>query len=98
MTIELHPEARAELQEAVDWYADRDIEVASAFLAAVDMALREVEAHPMRFRMRTEFGARQRVVRRFPYSIFYEVSPDGVTFVLAVAHQRRKPGYWEARR
>ena len=33
---------------------------------------------------------------KFPYSLVYRVSDDVIT-VLAVAHQSRKPGYWQGR-
>jgi plasmid stabilization system protein ParE len=38
-------------------------------------------------------GNRRRVLRRFPYSVWFEVLESTVT-VLAVAHHRRRPGYW----
>jgi plasmid stabilization system protein ParE len=40
-----------------------------------------------------EDGNRKRVLHRFPYSVIYEVQGSTVT-VVAVAHHRRKPGYW----
>jgi hypothetical protein len=34
----------------------------------------------------------------FPFTLFYRVPPKvGATQVLAVAHQRRRPGYWKER-
>ena len=41
-------------------------------------------------------GVRYFILRRFPYTIHYEVAASFVT-VLAVAHQRRRPGYWHER-
>jgi toxin ParE1/3/4 len=38
-------------------------------------------------------GNRKRMLRRFPYSVWFEVLESTVT-VLAVAHHRRRPGYW----
>lgn len=35
--------------------------------------------------------------RRFPYAIIYELFPT-VTHVLAVAADRRRPGYWAGRK
>jgi hypothetical protein len=32
-------------------------------------------------------------MRRFPYELYYAVEPDRL-LVLAVPHQRRRPGYW----
>lgn len=43
-----------------------------------------------------EFGTRRIVLPRFPYSVVYEVHADHIVIV-AVAHQRRRPGYWRDR-
>jgi mRNA-degrading endonuclease RelE of RelBE toxin-antitoxin system len=42
-------------------------------------------------------GNRMRTLRRFPYSVIYEVLGNTVT-VLAVAHHRRRPGYWRSQK
>ncbi len=34
---------------------------------------------------------------RFPYYLIYSISSETV-YILAIAHERRKPGYWETRR
>jgi tRNA(Ile)-lysidine synthase TilS/MesJ len=34
---------------------------------------------------------------RFPYAVIYRIASDGSIRVLAVAHHRRRPGYWRAR-
>ena len=36
------------------------------------------------------------VLRRFPYSVVYEVQP-GHVYVIAVTHSSRSPGYWQGR-
>ncbi|MEQ1737245.1 MAG: hypothetical protein ABL886_12675 [Rhodoglobus sp.] len=36
---------------------------------------------------------RRRVLRRFPYSVISLLERDEITIV-AVAHHRRRPGYW----
>ena len=41
-------------------------------------------------------GTRRFVLRRFPFSIIYLDDPDVVSIV-AVAHSKRKPGYWKPR-
>jgi len=40
---------------------------------------------------------RRVVVARFPYSIVYQHQPNLIRIV-AVAHQRRRPGYWRRRK
>lgn len=41
-------------------------------------------------------GLRAFRLRRFPYTIIYAIAQDQVR-VIAVAHQRRLPGYWVKR-
>lgn len=41
-------------------------------------------------------GVRRVVVHRFPYSVVYEVKAKEL-HVLAIAHHRRDPTYWEGR-
>ncbi len=36
------------------------------------------------------------VLRRYPYSLVYQVLPDRV-YVVAVAHSSRSAGYWQGR-
>jgi hypothetical protein len=46
----------------------------------------------------TRFGDnfRQCQLERFPFSVVYYVEPNRIV-VVAVAHQKRRPGYWENR-
>jgi hypothetical protein len=60
------------------------------FIAAVDVALRQVDAAPLRFAILYERDI------RFPYRVVYLVVDDAID-VLAVAHAKRRPGYWRRR-
>jgi len=39
------------------------------------------------------YGFRRVLLRRFPFSVVYFVN-DGEVVVAAIAHHRRRPGYW----
>lgn len=39
---------------------------------------------------------RHSLLSRFPFMLIYSIEPEGI-LIVAVAHQRRKPGYWETR-
>ena len=39
---------------------------------------------------------RRLVLTRFPYKLLYSIEPDHL-YVLAVAHQHRRPSYWVGR-
>ncbi len=41
-------------------------------------------------------GIRRAGVHRFPYALLYFEQPE-VVRVLAIAHERRRPGYWRGR-
>jgi plasmid stabilization system protein ParE len=95
MRVRLHPEARAELREARKWYFERSPLSATAFAHAVDNAVSQIAETPTRYPV-AEHGTRKFVLQRFPFNIFYR--PDETEIVIvAVAHQKRRPGYWSVR-
>ena len=74
------------------WYRERNALIADAFRADVFDSIDRIAEAPLA-RPADEEGNRKRVLHRFPYSVIYEVDAMVVT-VLAVAHHRRRPGYW----
>jgi len=93
--FELHPEAILEAQAAHDWYRARSESAASAFLNELERALEQVRANPERW-PRAQDDTRRLLLRRFPFSLVYRVRAEGV-LVIAVAHDKRRPGYWRLR-
>ena len=93
--VDLHPEATAEARAAFLWYAERNPSAANAFIAELDHAVREIRNSPERW-PRHLHGTRKFLFRRFPYSVIYRIT-DAAIQVVAVAHQRRRPGYWKTR-
>lgn len=94
-TVELHDEALAEADAAAEWYAEREPAVADAFALELERAFDDIREGPERWPIE-EGRARRVLLRRFPFKIVYLVEPDQCV-VLAVAHWRRRPGYWKAR-
>lgn len=92
----LHPAALAEAQQAKAFYEKRDVDVALAFEELLAIALDRIEESPDRWPPYMH-ETRRYLLRRYPYAIIYEVRADLVR-VLAIAHQRRRPGYWARRR
>jgi plasmid stabilization system protein ParE len=96
--IVIHPEAAAEAQAARAWYTARNPAAGVRFLAEYDRAIDRIRENPRR---RPEYpqvtGFRWFHFRRYPYAVIYELLPEG-THVLAVAADRRRPGYWRKRR
>ena len=93
--IDILPAAEAELREAFHWYFERSPIAADAFRIAALEAIDQLAANALMWPA-DEDGVRRHILRHFPYTVFYEIQASSVT-VLAVAHQRRKPGYWHTR-
>jgi toxin ParE1/3/4 len=94
--VSFHEDARAEFDEATDFYGMERASLGLAFVGAVEQAVDHVCEYPdscpvIRGRVRK---AR---VHRFPYSVTYSVVGNQIR-VLAVAHDRRRPYYWSGRR
>jgi plasmid stabilization system protein ParE len=65
--------------------------------AAVTGAMTLIESHPeIGSPRRGHAAARQLKVRGFPYLVAYRIRPGDV-YVVAVAHAKRRPGYWRHR-
>ncbi len=93
--VEVLPDAEAEAREAFLWYFDRSPMAADAFRGELFDAIDSL-AGAARDWPQDEDGTRHYHLRHFPYTVMYEVIGQNVT-VLAIAHQRRRPGYWQDR-
>lgn len=93
--VEFHPEARAEMLEAYDWYTEQNPTAGDAFFVEVDRVMASIAARPRTWPQHIE-GTHRCLLRRFPYSVIYRILEDRVEIV-AVAHQKRRPGYWRGR-
>lgn len=96
MTPAFHPLADAELSDAVAFYESAAPGLGEDFLQEVERLLAVLDVYPEVGGERVA-GVRTLSMRRFPYSLVYEVRSDQ-SIVLAVAHNRRQPSYWAGRR
>lgn len=91
--ITFHEEADSELYEAALYYEERATDLGLAFLDEIEKTSQQILANPMAHQ-RVGGEVRQALVSRFPYSVLYVIEPDERIRVIAVAHQKRRPGYW----
>ncbi len=87
--------AEAEMFRAADRYDVERQGLGDMFLAAVEATLESIAASPARWPLVDE-RHRRRLVKRFPFSIYYRVIRSEVV-VVAVAHHKRHPDYWRTR-
>ena len=95
LPVVLRPEARAEFDDAFDWYEQQRPGLGVDFVAHVQEVLDQIGATPGLYGQVFR-DVRRVVVQRFPYSVFYKVEPQQVV-VLAVFHSSRDPKIWQAR-
>jgi len=91
------PEAEGELIDGAIFYGrEANVELGLAFIAEFERALDVLCNHP-RVAPVWRGTTRRFPLRRFPYSIIYQVKPEEIR-VIALAHQSRRPGYWRGRK
>jgi plasmid stabilization system protein ParE len=93
--LEYQGQAVDEAEFAREWYAQRSPRAAEAFLDDLKHALDVVADDPERW-PRYDYGTRRYLFRRFPFALIYRITKSRVQ-IIAVAHLRRRPGYWLAR-
>jgi toxin ParE1/3/4 len=94
-----HPAAEVELRAAVHWYRERSPSTAEAFVSAIDAALEAIVERPAAWPLRAGRGeVRAFPLERFPFSVVYRARPSSPIRILAIAHARRRAGYWRDRR
>jgi plasmid stabilization system protein ParE len=93
--VQIHPAALEEAESAVEWYGKRSPAAAEAFLNEFDRTIGLISQHPERYQSH-ELKTRRAVLNRFPYLIVFREGIGGIEIV-AVAHARRRPGYWRDR-
>ncbi len=87
--------AEAELQDAAAWYDERSPGLGLRFVVAVRSKLDEVLEAPQRWPLAA--GSRRVLMGRFPYALVYREVADDVIEIVAVAHLKRRAGYWTGR-
>jgi len=93
--LAFHPAAAEELLEAEEWYAERSLTAANTFAREAATGIERIREAPERWPAYIH-GTRRIVLRRFPFTIIYRVGGEQIQ-ILAVAHQKRRPGYWRDR-
>ncbi|GMR23977.1 MAG: hypothetical protein BMS9Abin37_2460 [Acidobacteriota bacterium] len=95
--VRLALEARDELNEAASWYEARSEGLGSELLDEVEEVLQRIGALPDSFPrlldVPDDLEIRRALLPRFPYALVF-VSTAVDIQVIAVAHTKRRPGYW----
>jgi toxin ParE1/3/4 len=93
--LQFHQQAKAEASQAFEWYWQEKESAALGFLTELKDAYRaiqvDVEICPPYL-----LGTRRKLLNRYPYAVIFRELPRQIQ-VIAVAHAKRRPGYWASR-
>ena len=93
--LQWHPDAILDADVARDWYAERSPLAARGCLLALNDAVVAVVRAPDQCPEKDD-GCRHHIfISRYPYTLVYRTAPNFQ--VVAVAHHRRRPGFWVGR-
>jgi plasmid stabilization system protein ParE len=93
--VQVHPEAEAEADGTFEYLWTRSESAAFGFDAELRAAFRTLRKTP-RICAPYQRGTRRIMLKRYPFFVVFREFPDRIQIV-AVAHGKRRPGYWAKR-
>ncbi|NHC35244.1 type II toxin-antitoxin system RelE/ParE family toxin [Scytonema millei] len=91
-----HPLAEQEVIDAAAYYEEQSKGLGLSYLSEVEHAInfliRYLEAGSV-----VRGSIRRLILPKFPYSLLYRILAENRIRILAVAHHKRKPQYWNSR-
>jgi plasmid stabilization system protein ParE len=95
MYAEFHPEAERELIEHALYYEQRATDLGARFLDEVEYCISLLLSQPL-LGYPLDDELRGFPLKNFPFTPIYHATSDHL-YIVAVSHQRRRPGYWKNR-
>jgi plasmid stabilization system protein ParE len=97
LKLRVSKEAEQELAAAVAWYEERSEGLGIELVVEVDRVLARITSRPLEAPLwREDRPYRKKVLTRFPFVVFFRVEGE-LVLVDAIAHARRRPGFWTER-
>ena len=94
-TIAFRPEVYHDIKTAYDWYETQRKGLGEDFMLTLDESFSMIARDPELYQ-KIYHSIRRKLVRRFPYGIFFMMQEDLIV-VLAVLHTKSEPKKWEER-
>lgn len=93
--IEIDSDARAEIQNAADFYDRLRPNLGTRFEADIMRTRDRILTNSLMY-AEEDGGYRYAILDHFPYSLIYKLYDDRI-LVVAIAHHKQRPGYWHDR-
>jgi len=95
MKYTFHPDAELELEDAINYYEERQNGLGYDFSFEVYSTIKRIVNNPKAWTILGD-DIRRCMTNRFPYGIIYS-EQDNEIYILAVMNLRRHPDYWKYR-
>ena len=93
--IKLTPDARIDIQDAIDFYNLKKKDLGTELLSYIDRAINQLKSNPFLFQ-RGHRGIRKIPVTKFNFAIHY-FTEEKTVVIIAVLHSSRNPQIWKSR-
>ena len=93
--ISFKPEVYNDIKTAYHWYESQRIGLGEDFLLTLEDSYAKITRTPKIYQDIYK-NVRRKLVRRFPYGIFFVLRGNEV-IIIAIMHTRRKPSDWNER-
>ncbi len=94
-SIVFKPEVYDNLKAAYDWYESQRAGLGEDFILTLEESYAKITRSPKQYQQVYK-SVRRKLVRRFPYGIFFLIRKDTI-IVLAILHTKREPKKWRER-
>ena len=94
--LRIEDDAEEELKAAADYFEDKRPGLGLALEERIREALQKIQRNPGLYPFYKKTPFQKCLVDQFPYLVFYREYDQHISIV-AVAHGRRRPGYWRKR-
>lgn len=84
--------AKYEFEDAIEFYELEHSELGGRFKEEIKKSIKRIIEYPNAWPVERE-EIRKYLVHNFPYKVLYSIERDHI-YIIAVAHQHRKPNYW----
>lgn len=95
--IIIHKQARIELEEAIAFYEQRNKGLGLSLQTVIERTVARIQQYPQLGNLYKTTELRHHNIHRFPYVIFYAELEEEI-WIVAFAHEKRRPGYWKTRK
>jgi plasmid stabilization system protein ParE len=97
MKIRLSKGAKLDFKEGLEWYREHSNEAAASFIEMTQATAAQILKDPTRYRPLDDTF---RILRYdvYPYAMIYRIKRGAIISIAAIAHDKRRPGYWRGRK